>query len=227
MIVAVAEESRGAEHARQWIEQANAQYWCLIDADIVSPILRHGERAAGGWIDETGRIVRPPENAGSTDHFRLMDRTTARLRPSTRRRAGRARGVSGCGARLGADRAACAASRRGVAQAAAHHAGDRTGQAHFRWACGCAGMATRRRAMRIWRRPVGCIRIRGTSGARRPIWTRSARRAARLSGSACRPLGERSWTHPQPDLMHCDTKLSTTYRATHFKAPGRSASVNR
>jgi len=28
MIVAVAEESRGAEHARPWIEQAGAQYWC-------------------------------------------------------------------------------------------------------------------------------------------------------------------------------------------------------
>ena len=33
------------------------------------------------WIDETGRIVRPPENAGSTDHFRLMDRTTRTLAP--------------------------------------------------------------------------------------------------------------------------------------------------
>jgi hypothetical protein len=32
-IVAVAEESRGAEHARPWIEQANASYWCLIDVD--------------------------------------------------------------------------------------------------------------------------------------------------------------------------------------------------
>jgi hypothetical protein len=33
------------------------------------------------WIDETGRIVRPPETAGSTDHFRLMDRTTRTLAP--------------------------------------------------------------------------------------------------------------------------------------------------
>ena len=31
------------------------------------------------WIDEAGRIVRPPENAGSTDHFRLMDRATRTL----------------------------------------------------------------------------------------------------------------------------------------------------
>jgi len=33
------------------------------------------------WIDEAGRIVRPPENAGSTDHFRLMDRATRTLAP--------------------------------------------------------------------------------------------------------------------------------------------------
>ena len=33
MIVAVAEESRGGAHARQWIEQAKAEYWCLIDED--------------------------------------------------------------------------------------------------------------------------------------------------------------------------------------------------
>jgi len=28
------------------------------------------------WIDEAGRIVRPPETAGSTDHFRRMDPAT-------------------------------------------------------------------------------------------------------------------------------------------------------
>ena len=33
------------------------------------------------WIDEVGRIARPPENAGSTDHFRLMDRATRTLAP--------------------------------------------------------------------------------------------------------------------------------------------------
>ena len=27
MVVAVAEESRGAEHARPWIEQAKSDYW--------------------------------------------------------------------------------------------------------------------------------------------------------------------------------------------------------
>src|ERR1700716_1265327 len=50
MVVAVAEESRGAQHARP-------------------------------WIDEQGRIVRPPETAGSTDHSRRMDLKTRTLSP--------------------------------------------------------------------------------------------------------------------------------------------------
>jgi hypothetical protein len=82
MIVAVAEESRGAEHARQWIEQADAKYWCLIDADHrVADLYGMVNVPQAVWIDETGRIVRPPETAGSTDHFRLMDRTTRTLAP--------------------------------------------------------------------------------------------------------------------------------------------------
>jgi hypothetical protein len=82
MIVAVAEESRGAEHARPWIEQAGAQYWCLIDADHrVADLYGMVNVPQAVWIDEAGRIVRPPETAGSTDHFRLMDRVTRTLAP--------------------------------------------------------------------------------------------------------------------------------------------------
>ena len=33
MVVAVAEESRGAEHARPWIDAAKSQYWQLIDSE--------------------------------------------------------------------------------------------------------------------------------------------------------------------------------------------------
>ena len=112
MIVAVAEESRGAEHARQWIEQAGRdQYWCLIDTEHrVAGLYGMVNVPQAVWIDETGRIVRPPENAGSTDHFRLMDRATrtlgARASGGT---TGGAHGVSGRGARLGADGAARAA----------------------------------------------------------------------------------------------------------------------
>jgi len=82
MVVAVAEESRGAEHARTWIEQAGAQYWCLIDTEHrVADLYGMVNVPQAVWIDEAGRIVRPPENAGSTDHFRLMDRTTRTLAP--------------------------------------------------------------------------------------------------------------------------------------------------
>jgi hypothetical protein len=82
MIVAIAEESRGAEHARPWIEQAKADYWCLIDQDHrVADLYGMVNVPQAVWIDEAGRIVRPPETAGSTDHFRLMDRTTRTLAP--------------------------------------------------------------------------------------------------------------------------------------------------
>ena len=82
MIVAVAEESRGAEHARQWIEQAKAEYWCLIDAEHhVAELYGMVNVPQAVWIDETGHIVRPPETAGSTDHFRMMDLTTRSLAP--------------------------------------------------------------------------------------------------------------------------------------------------
>jgi hypothetical protein len=82
MIVAVAEESRGAEHARPWIEQASARYWCLIDTEHrVADLYGMVNVPQAVWIDEAGRIARPPENAGSTDHFRLMDRTSRTLAP--------------------------------------------------------------------------------------------------------------------------------------------------
>jgi hypothetical protein len=82
MIVAIAEESRGAEHARPWIEQAGAQYWCLIDTEHrVADHYGMVNVPQAVWIDEAGRIARPPENAGSTDHFRLMDRATRTLAP--------------------------------------------------------------------------------------------------------------------------------------------------
>jgi tetratricopeptide (TPR) repeat protein len=34
---------------------------------------------AAVWIDERGKIVRPPDNAGACDAFRAMDRTTFRM----------------------------------------------------------------------------------------------------------------------------------------------------
>lgn len=82
MIVAVAEESRGAESARPWIEQAAPDYVNLIDED-------HRLAALFGmvnvpqcvWIDERGHVVRGPEATGSTDHFRQMDLATRTIAP--------------------------------------------------------------------------------------------------------------------------------------------------
>jgi len=77
MVVAVAEESRGAEHARQWIEAAKPEYWSLIDPQHrVSALYGMTNVPQAVWIDERGHVVRPAETAGSTDHFRRMDLAT-------------------------------------------------------------------------------------------------------------------------------------------------------
>ena len=82
MVVAVAEESRGADHARSWIEQAKSSYWQLIDTDHrLSDLYNLVNVPQAIWIDEQGRIVRPPETAGSTDHFRRMDLKTRTMSP--------------------------------------------------------------------------------------------------------------------------------------------------
>ncbi len=82
-VIAVAEEGRGAEQARPWIEQARPAYPCLIDAEHrVSALYGMVNVPQCVWIDERGVIVRPPETAGSTDHFRQMDFSTRTLAPA-------------------------------------------------------------------------------------------------------------------------------------------------
>ena len=82
MVVAVAEESRGAEHARPWIEQAKSSYWQLIDIEHrLSDLYNLVNVPQAIWIDEHGHIVRPPETAGSTDHFRRMNLETRTMSP--------------------------------------------------------------------------------------------------------------------------------------------------
>ena len=82
MVVAVAEESRGTEHARPWIEQAKSSYWQLIDVEHrLSDLYNLVNVPQAIWIDEQGRIVRPPETAGSTDHFRRMNLETRTMSP--------------------------------------------------------------------------------------------------------------------------------------------------
>ena len=68
--------------ARPWIEAAKPDYPCLIDRNHHVADLYHMVNVPqAAWIDEQGRIVRPPENAGSSDAFRGMDRTTKRMTP--------------------------------------------------------------------------------------------------------------------------------------------------
>ncbi len=82
MVVAVAEESHGAEHARPWVDQAKSSYWQLIDTEHrLSDLYNLVNVPQAIWIDEQGRIVRPPETAGSTDHFRRMDLKTRTMSP--------------------------------------------------------------------------------------------------------------------------------------------------
>jgi hypothetical protein len=82
MVVAVAQESRGAEHARPWIEQAKSTYWQLIDVEHrLSDLYNLVNVPQAVWIDEQGVIVRPPETAGSTDHFRRMNLETRTMSP--------------------------------------------------------------------------------------------------------------------------------------------------
>jgi hypothetical protein len=70
------------EAARPWIEVAKPAYPCLIDrSHHVADLYNMVNVPQAAWIDEQGRIVRPPENAGSSDAFRGMDRTTKRMTP--------------------------------------------------------------------------------------------------------------------------------------------------
>jgi hypothetical protein len=82
MVVAVAEESRGTDHARPWIEQAKSDYWQLIDTEHrLEDLYNLVNVPQAIWIDEKGTIARPPETAGSTDHFRRMDLKTRTMSP--------------------------------------------------------------------------------------------------------------------------------------------------
>lgn len=74
-VLAVALDNGDA--ARPWIEAAQPAYPCLIDADHhLADLYNLVNVPQALWIDERGRIVRPPENAGMTDGFRAMDRQT-------------------------------------------------------------------------------------------------------------------------------------------------------
>jgi len=55
-------------------------YPCLIDQNhTVARLYDMINVPAAVWIDEQGKIVRPPDSAGACDAFRAMDRTTFRM----------------------------------------------------------------------------------------------------------------------------------------------------
>jgi hypothetical protein len=63
-----------------YIEAAKAEYPCLIDRQhLVAELYGMVNVPTAVWIDEEGRIVRPPEPAGSNDAFRTMDQTTGAM----------------------------------------------------------------------------------------------------------------------------------------------------
>lgn len=75
-----------------WIEAASPSYPCVIDRDHVTAELYHLVNVPSAvWIDESGRIVRPPEPAGMTDAFRAMDRGPFALPQSAREERDRAK----------------------------------------------------------------------------------------------------------------------------------------
>jgi hypothetical protein len=87
MVVAVAEESGGAERVRPWVEAAGCAHWSLVDCDHrVGGLYGLVNVPQAVWIDEAGRIVRPPENPGWTDDWRHNAGTLLGM-PAEQRRA--------------------------------------------------------------------------------------------------------------------------------------------
>lgn len=77
-VLAVAFDEPAA--ARPWIGAASPTFPCLIDRNHYVASLYHMVNVPqAAWIDEEGRIVRPPENAGQSDSFRTMDRATGQM----------------------------------------------------------------------------------------------------------------------------------------------------
>ena len=75
LIIAVAEESRGLDTAKEFIDEASPSYLCLIDKNhLVADLYNMVNVPNSVWIDENGKIVRPAETTGSHDAWRSMNR---------------------------------------------------------------------------------------------------------------------------------------------------------
>lgn len=188
MVVAVAEESRGADHARPWIEQAKSSYWQLVDTDHrLEDLYNLVNVPQAIWIDEQGTIVRPPETAGSTDHFRRMDLKTRTMTPEDQ-----AERLAARQAYLEAVRAWVTTGKHALpadaARALLPKVTLRIAEARTRFRLG-VWLRTNGRAAEGDREPrlrAGYIRNRGACGVRQRTSTRSARRPDRNSGRGCR-----------------------------------------
>lgn len=63
--------------SEQWARKAPAEYLCLIDEQHrLADLYGMTNVPMAVWIDEEGRIVRPTEPAGVSDHFRRRDPDT-------------------------------------------------------------------------------------------------------------------------------------------------------
>ncbi|HEX5940064.1 MAG TPA: redoxin domain-containing (seleno)protein, partial [Dehalococcoidia bacterium] len=84
MVITVAMDTAGAQAARPWIEAAQPTHPSLIDeCHTVSTLYNMVNVPSAVWIDEQGRIVRPTEPAGTSEAWRIMDRTTFTMPPET------------------------------------------------------------------------------------------------------------------------------------------------
>ena len=81
VVISVALDSGGRRTTEQWITAAKPTYPCLIDEHhVVAELYGMVNVPNAVWIDESGRIVRPAETAGSSDSFREhLDRTTKQM----------------------------------------------------------------------------------------------------------------------------------------------------
>jgi len=72
-VITVAEDTGGVKAAGQWITAAKPSYTAVIDdTHIVSTLYGMINVPTGVWIDEKGRLVRPPETAFIDDRFKAF-----------------------------------------------------------------------------------------------------------------------------------------------------------
>jgi len=70
-IISIAQDTGGVKDAGPWITKANPTYTALIDSEhIVTKLYNLVNVPTGIWIDETGKLVRPPEVAFIDDKFK-------------------------------------------------------------------------------------------------------------------------------------------------------------